>query len=83
MLLAIEVAVEYYLALTWSPQAQWLSQRPEGIQTPLTAELLSEKRKAWKFIMDREIEAPARFQAIQSYRYLPTYWLVQHVRHVT
>lgn len=25
MLLAIEVAVEYWLALTWSPQAQWLT----------------------------------------------------------
>ena len=26
MLLAIEVAVEYWLALTWSPQAQWLNE---------------------------------------------------------
>ena len=26
MLIAIEVAVEYWLALTWSPQAQWLSE---------------------------------------------------------
>ena len=25
MLLALEVAVEYWLALSWSPQAQWLS----------------------------------------------------------
>lgn len=25
MLLSIEVAVEYWLSLTWSPQAQWLS----------------------------------------------------------
>ena len=24
MLLSIEVAVEYWLSLTWSPQAQWL-----------------------------------------------------------
>ena len=26
MLLSIEVAVEYWLALTWSPQAQWLGE---------------------------------------------------------
>ena len=26
MLIGIEVAVEYWLALTWSPQAQWLSE---------------------------------------------------------
>ena len=26
MLIAIEVAVEYWLALSWSPQAQWLSE---------------------------------------------------------
>lgn len=26
MLLSIEVAVEYWLALTWSPQAQWLNE---------------------------------------------------------
>lgn len=26
MLIAIEVAVEFWLALTWSPQAQWLSE---------------------------------------------------------
>ena len=26
MLLALEVAVEYWLALSWSPQAQWLSE---------------------------------------------------------
>ena len=25
MLLSLEVAVEYWLALSWSPQAQWLS----------------------------------------------------------
>lgn len=25
MLIALEVAVEFWLALTWSPQAQWLS----------------------------------------------------------
>lgn len=26
MLMALEVAVEYWLALSWSPQAQWLAE---------------------------------------------------------
>lgn len=28
-----------------------------------------ESKKAFKFIIDREVEAPARFQSIQAYRY--------------
>jgi hypothetical protein len=28
----------------------------------------SESKKVWKFIIEREIEAPARFQAIQTHR---------------
>ncbi|DBA77107.1 hypothetical protein WJX77_005031 [Trebouxia sp. C0004] len=66
MLLSIEVAVEYWLSLTWSPQAQWLSDSTHD--SPLRDEIKSESKKVWKFIIDREIEAPARFQAIQSYR---------------
>ena len=31
-------------------------------------QIQEESKKVWKFIIDREIEAPARFQAIQSYR---------------
>ncbi len=27
-----------------------------------------ESKKVWKFIIEREIEAPARFQAIQTHR---------------
>ena len=34
-------------------------------------QIKSESKKVWKFIIDREIEAPARFQAIQSYRCAP------------
>ncbi len=28
----------------------------------------SESKKVWRFIIEREIEAPARFQAIQTHR---------------
>lgn len=37
MLLAIEVAVEYWLALTWSPQAQWLLQHTEATTLKVNA----------------------------------------------
>lgn len=37
MLLSIEVAVEYWLSLTWSPQAQWLSDSTHD--SPLRAEV--------------------------------------------
>ncbi|KAL3141541.1 Son of sevenless 1, variant 2 [Trebouxia sp. C0010 RCD-2024] len=66
MLLSIEVAVEYWLSLTWSPQAHWLCDSTHD--SPLRDEIQAESKKVWKFIIDREIEAPARFQAIQSYR---------------
>ncbi len=32
------------------------------------AEVEAESARVWKFIIDREIEAPERFRAIQSYR---------------
>ena len=37
---------------------------------PLTSllQVKSESKKVWKFIIEREIEAPARFQAIQTHR---------------
>lgn len=37
MLLSIEVAVEYWLSLTWSPQAQWLSDSAH--ESPLRVEV--------------------------------------------
>ena len=38
MLIALEVAVEYWLALSWSPQAQWLS--GSGSSSALKEEVL-------------------------------------------
>ncbi|PRW32594.1 Sodium hydrogen exchanger 7 [Chlorella sorokiniana] len=66
MLVSCEVAVEYYLALIHSPQIQWLQQTEHA--WPLQVEVDAEVDAAYRFIIDREIEAPDRFQAIQSYR---------------
>ena len=33
-----------------------------------STQVKAESSKVWKFIMEREIEAPARFQAIQTHR---------------
>lgn len=35
---------------------------------PVQQEVAEESKRVWKFIIDREIEAPDRFQAIQTYR---------------
>ncbi|PRW44236.1 Sodium hydrogen exchanger 7 [Chlorella sorokiniana] len=66
MLAACEVAVELWLGLTWSPQAQWLRESEKAGR--LQAEIGAECGRVQRFIIDREIEAPERFQAIQSYR---------------
>ncbi len=37
----------------------------------LMGEVEAENQRVWKFITEREIEAPERFRAIQSYRCAP------------
>jgi hypothetical protein len=66
MLVACEVAVEYYLSLMKSPQIQFLKNTDDSYS--LLDEVEEETDVAFKFIISREIEAPDRFQAIQSYR---------------
>lgn len=66
-LLACEVAIEFWMSLSWSPQAQWLREGG-GAAGPLPGELGGEAVRVCRFIIDRELEAPERFQAIQSYR---------------
>lgn len=68
LLLACETALAYFLALSFTPFAQWLAENgtPEG--AALEKEIAGETSKAWQFVIDREVEAPERFQAIQSYR---------------
>jgi hypothetical protein len=50
-------------------QIQWLQQADDA--WPLQQEVEGEVDAAYRFIIDREIEAPDRFQAIQSYRWVP------------
>ncbi|KAK9788845.1 hypothetical protein WJX73_003600 [Symbiochloris irregularis] len=67
MLLTLEVAMEFWLSLQWTPQAQWL----KDTDTPCNAlklEVREQSRAVWHFILDREVEAPARFCSIQTFR---------------
>ncbi|KAK9861042.1 hypothetical protein WJX84_008386, partial [Apatococcus fuscideae] len=66
MLQACEVAQEYMLSLIYAPQVQLL--RTNRAAAPLMEEVQEEVGKVWKFIVEREIEAPERFRAIQTYR---------------
>ena len=68
MLVACEVAVEYYLALIGSPQIIWLRSGSVPGYYQLLREIDKEAEAAHRFIIAREIEAPDRFGAIQSYR---------------
>lgn len=117
MLLAIEVAVEFWLSLKFTPQAQLLSdleahtslakevgilRKPRGCKAARTGQsamalcivcvvrgyassltlwpsptdsrafiivqIKEQSTLVWSFIVDREVEAPARFRAIQTYR---------------
>ncbi|KAK9835845.1 hypothetical protein WJX74_009233 [Apatococcus lobatus] len=67
MLAGVEVAVEFWLALGHkSSQPQWTHMSDKSDILP--NEVAQERAAAWHFIIDMEVEAPARFQAIQSYR---------------
>ncbi|KAK9866895.1 hypothetical protein WJX84_006646 [Apatococcus fuscideae] len=66
MLESLEIAMEYWLALRWSPQSVWTLDPSH--HSPLLAEVQTEIEQVFRFIVRREIEAPARFQAVQTYR---------------
>lgn len=66
MLRSCEVALAYFMATTCANQAQWLRQVGRG--GPLLDELEQEQARVSRFVVDREIEAPTHFQAIQTYR---------------
>ncbi|KAL0035986.1 hypothetical protein WJX77_010179 [Trebouxia sp. C0004] len=66
LLLACEVAMELMLSLTYAHQVQWLQRHRPSHQ--LLTEVHEQSQKAWAFIIAREVEAPQRFQAIQSHR---------------
>lgn len=67
MLLACEVAVEYNLALSTSSHVKWLRLHGDLFWI-LIDEVELEIERTRDFIVDREIEAPDTFRAIQSYR---------------
>ena len=67
VLISCEVAIEYTLALAVSQHVRWLKLHDEYFST-LLDEVDQEAEKSHSFIIDREIEAPDTFRAIQSYR---------------
>lgn len=67
VLLACEVAIEYHLALNSSSHVNWVRQQGEHT-LHLLEEVERESQRSYDFIIDREIEAPDTFRAIQSYR---------------
>lgn len=66
MLKSCEVAIAYYMALCFSKQSQWLQSAHKD--SLLHLELILERDRVYQFIIDREIEAPAHFEAMQTYR---------------
>jgi hypothetical protein len=67
MLVSCECSVELAMALSHCPASGWL-RASEHSAPHLQKEMASEISKATRFIIDREIEAPQRFQAIQTLR---------------
>ena len=67
VLIGCEVAIEYTLALAVSQHVRWLKLHDEYFAR-LLDEVNEEAEKSHAFIIDREIEAPDTFRAIQSYR---------------
>jgi len=67
VLIGCEVAIEYTLALAVSQHVSWLKLHDEYFAT-LLEEVNEEAEKSHAFVIDREIEAPDTFRAIQSYR---------------
>ncbi|CAD7700965.1 unnamed protein product [Ostreobium quekettii] len=67
LFLALELAIEYWLALK-AYKAQISLCGAESNAQIFDAEIKKEATEVWQFIIDREIEAPERFQAIQTFR---------------
>ena len=55
-----------FILLMSTLQVHWLWEHEAS--RVLMEEVEAETAKVWKFIIDREIEAPERFRSIQSYR---------------
>ncbi|GMH41796.1 hypothetical protein BSKO_09706 [Bryopsis sp. KO-2023] len=67
MRLALEVAIEFWLALlTYRSHTSLLVDAEQSMN--LSREVQKQAELVWQFIIDREIEAPDRFQAVQTFR---------------
>ena len=63
----LEASIEYWIGLnTYRAHSSWLV-NPETAQD-MTREIEEELHAVWSFILDREIESPERFDAIQTFR---------------
>lgn len=67
MLVAVEVALELWLAMEASPQSRWL-QYSGSVGGMVSSEVASNAIEVWEFLRERELEAPDRFAAIQTQR---------------
>ena len=55
-----------HLAAQWRPRV--CAVHHVVMKCNVDVQVKSESKRVWKFIIEREIEAPARFQAIQTHR---------------
>jgi hypothetical protein len=67
-LTVLEVALELWLALTAGPQARMVRQGKSTASAMLQEELRAQADTVWRFIMDRQIEAPDEFASLQTHR---------------
>eukprot|EP00882_Tetradesmus_deserticola_P034034 GHRQ01038931.1.p1 GENE.GHRQ01038931.1~~GHRQ01038931.1.p1 ORF type:complete len:508 (+),score=242.21 GHRQ01038931.1:112-1524(+) len=66
LLSSVEVAMEYLMGLTTSPYVEWL--QDNDVWAVLIWEIQAETSAVAQFLIDREVEAPERYSAVQSYR---------------
>lgn len=67
LLTAVESAIEYWIGLSvYRTHSSWLV-NAETAQA-MAAEIREQAQMVWTFIMDREVESPDRFEAIQTFR---------------
>ncbi|GAX82549.1 hypothetical protein CEUSTIGMA_g9975.t1 [Chlamydomonas eustigma] len=65
--IAVEIAIELWLALDSNNQTLWLEHSGAAGERVM-AEVKKQASMVWPFVMDRKIESPERFQAVQTYR---------------
>lgn len=65
--IAVEAAIEYWIGLNiYRTHSAWLVSS-ETVEK-LASQIRDQAQMVWAYIMDREVESPDRFEAIQTYR---------------